>query len=104
MRCSFLRLAVALAICVSLVFSNPWFWTNAQSQRPKPEGHPRPGKPEGIFPDLEEAQQESSVQREPAPPIHSTIRSPKNPLNPWNGRRVHCQLLQLGCAAGAERQ
>ena len=74
MRCSSLRFALALTICLSIVFSNPWFWTQAQSPRPKREGHPRPGRPEGVFPDLEDVQQESNVEREPAPPIHSTIR------------------------------
>ncbi|HEX6045518.1 MAG TPA: DUF4214 domain-containing protein, partial [Pyrinomonadaceae bacterium] len=78
-----------IAICISLLFSaNPWFWSQAQNQRPKREGRPKPGKPEGEFPDLEEVQRESNVEREPAPPIPSTIRSPKVPLNPWNGRRV----------------
>ena len=75
-------------ICISFVFSNPWFWPQAQSQRPKREGRPRPGRPEGVFPDLEEVRRHSNVEREPAGPIHSTIRSPKSPLNPWNGRRV----------------
>ena len=75
-------------ICISLLFSNPWLWAHAQNQRPKREGRPRPGKPEGVFPDLEQVQRESNVAREPAGPIHSTIRSPKSPLNPWNGRRV----------------
>ncbi len=80
---------IAVLICLSLLFSNPWFWVvQGQGQRSKREGRPRPGKPEGVFPDLEEVQRERNVERQPAPPIHSTTRSPKNPLNPWNGRRV----------------
>jgi YD repeat-containing protein len=59
-----------------------------QGRGPDRQGQPKRGKPEGVFPDLEQVQQELNFQREPAPPIHSTTRSPKNPLNPWNGRRV----------------
>ena len=40
------------------------------------------------MPRLEDTQNESNVEREPAAPIPSTVRSPKVPLNPWNGRRV----------------
>lgn len=35
---------------------------------------PRPGKPEGEFPDLDEVKNESSIEREPPAPIPSTIR------------------------------
>jgi YD repeat-containing protein len=49
---------------------------------------PKPGKPEGTLPDLHEVQRESHLEREPLPPITSTVRSPKLPLQPWNGRRV----------------
>src|SRR6185369_16581862 len=49
---------------------------------------PHPGKPEGILPDLDEVQQESGLEREPPAPIPSTVRSSKNPLQPWNGQRV----------------
>lgn len=85
---SFLRITIGLTICISLLFSNPWLRLQAQNHSSKREGKPKPGKPEGAFPDLEEVQRESNVEREPASPIHSTIRSPRNPLNPWNGRRV----------------
>ena len=39
---------------------------------------PRPGKPEGTFPDLDEVQNESRLEREPPAPIPSTIRSQRN--------------------------
>jgi len=51
-----------------------------------PKGKPRPGKPEGVLPDLETIKKESGKEREAPPPIPSTIRSQKNPLQPWNGR------------------
>jgi len=51
-------------------------------------GHPRRRKPEGVLPDLEDVKNESAAEREPAPAIPSTIRSPRVPLQPWNGRRV----------------
>jgi len=91
MHCSSLRLALALTICLSILFSNSSFWTGgvvAQGQHSRREGRPRPGKPEGVFPDLDEVQHESNVEREAAAPIPSTMRSPKTALNPWNGRRV----------------
>lgn len=49
---------------------------------------PRPGKPEGTLPDLDEVQRESRLEREPPAPVHSTVRSAKIPQQPWNGRRV----------------
>ena len=70
MHYSSLRLALGLTISISLLFSNPWFWSvgaRAQGQRSTREGRPSPGKPEGVFPDLEEVQRGSNVEREPAP-------------------------------------
>ncbi|HEU4435460.1 MAG TPA: DUF4214 domain-containing protein, partial [Pyrinomonadaceae bacterium] len=61
---------------------------HGRHQSSKREGRPKPDKPEGSLPDLEGVQNESHVQREPAAPIPSTLRSPKVPLNPWNGKRV----------------
>jgi YD repeat-containing protein len=59
----------------------------AQGQA-KDGSRPRPGKPEGTLPNLEEVKRESQLEREPPAPIASTIRSPKVPQQPWNGRRV----------------
>lgn len=59
-----------------------------QSQSSNREGRPKPGKPEGSLPNLEDVQNESRLEREPAAPIPSTMRSPKIPLHPWNGKRV----------------
>ena len=61
MYSSSFRLALGLTICLSLVFSNPWLWVGGfvvqgQGQRSKREGRPKPGKPEGVFPDLEDVQ------------------------------------------------
>ena len=49
---------------------------------------PRPGKPEGTFPNVEDIQNESRLEREPPAPIPSTIRSQRNSGKPWDGRRV----------------
>jgi hypothetical protein len=49
---------------------------------------PRPGKPEGTFPDLDTVKSEPQLEREALPPIPSTIRSPKNSGKSWDGRRV----------------
>ena len=92
-RRSAIRIALTLTLCVSLlliqtaslVINVSAQGQNRSSQR---EGRPTPGKPEGNLPDLEAVQNESRTEREPAPPIPSTIRSPKVPFEPWNGRRV----------------
>jgi len=51
-------------------------------------GHPIPGAPEGELPDLEDVKRESHRVRPSQPPVPSSIRSPKVPLQPWDGRRV----------------
>ena len=68
--------------CVSLLVS-----AMGQGQSPR-NPPPRPGKPEGTFPNLEDMQRESLLEREPPGPIYSTIRSKKNSGKPWDGRRV----------------
>ena len=37
-----------IVICISLLLANPWFWTQAQNQRPRREGRPRPVEPAGL--------------------------------------------------------
>ncbi|HEU4870363.1 MAG TPA: hypothetical protein VFT08_05890 [Pyrinomonadaceae bacterium] len=92
-RRSALQIVVALTVCVLVPVQNVSFVVNtvsAQGQNgsPKREGRPTPGKPEASLQDMEDVQNESHIEREPASPIPSTIRSPKVPLQPWNGRRV----------------
>ena len=88
------QVILGLMVCASLLLGpNVTFVSDVasaqgQNQSSKREGRPRPGKPEGSLPDLEDVQNESHVEREPAAPIPSTLRSPKVPLNPWNGKRV----------------
>ena len=86
-----LRTAIALTICIALLplpGISPLVSGAAQGQGQGRKGKPKPGKPEGMLPDLEEVKNESQHEREPAPPVPSTLRSPKNPLQPWNGKRV----------------
>src|SRR3954453_9429299 len=59
-----------------------------QGRGPRTEPPPRPGKPEGELPDLDDVKHESSIEREPPAPIPSTIRSQRNSGKPWDGRRV----------------
>lgn len=89
-RNSTFRVAVVLAVCVALLLSSvPLSISDAAPAQGAGRGaRPRPGKPEGMFPDLAEIKKDANTTREPAPPIHSTMRSPKSPLQPWNGRRV----------------
>jgi YD repeat-containing protein len=91
-QCAALRIAIALVVGLALL-SNPVsivVLPVAQGQRERPErvGHPRPDKPEGELPNLDDVQNESQMEREPLHPIHSTIRSPRNASKPWDGRRL----------------
>jgi YD repeat-containing protein len=93
-RRSALRIVLPLTLCLSLLLvQNAWVVIKSvsaqgQNQSSNREGRPRPGKPEADLPDLEDIQNESTREREPEPPIPSTIRSPKVPLEPWDGKRV----------------
>lgn len=86
-----LRTVIAFTICfallpvpgVSQLISGV---AKGLSQERKPK--PKRGKPEGELPDLEDIKQESGIEREAAPPIPSTIHSPRNEGKPWDGRRV----------------
>ena len=83
------RLLVSLClICASLLIV-PLLVIEAAQERPRGRvGHAKPGKPEGVLPNLDEIRNEPPLEREPPPPIPSTIRSPKNAGKPWDGRRV----------------
>ena len=94
-RSSLLRIALVLFVglallpvpCLSMLVS-----ALAQGQSPgRGQGNgppPRPGKPEGTFPSVDDIQSESLIEREPPPPIPSTVRSQRNSGKPWDGRRV----------------
>src|SRR5215212_1873774 len=87
---SSLRIAIALLIGVALL-PVPWVsmlvsvMSQGHNQRSAP---PRQGKPEGTFPNLEDVQNESLIEREPPAPIPSILRSQRNSGKPWDGRRV----------------
>ncbi len=85
------RLPVSLClICASLLMV-PLLVIGAGQDQPRGArraGRPKPGKPEGVLPNLDEIQNESQLEREAPPPIPSTIRSQKNSGKPWDGRRV----------------
>jgi Domain of unknown function (DUF4214) len=84
------RVILVSILCITLLFSSVPFSTSEASphQSDKRAARPRPGKPEGVFPDLDEVKNESEIRREPEMPVPSTIRSPKNSIEPWNGKRV----------------
>lgn len=87
-----LRLILSFTICASLLWvpgvSLLSEASHGQGQSAGRDGRPRPRKPEGTLPDLEEVKKESKVEREAPPPIPSTMRSPKLSEKPWDGRRV----------------
>lgn len=83
---SSLRFALALLIGLALL-QVPWVailvtaMGQSQSRGPRTPP-PRPGKPEGTFPNLDDVKNESHLEREALPPIPSTIRSHKNSGKP----------------------
>ncbi len=80
------------------VFSARWLGLVAQSQG---NGvRPKPGAPDGEFPDLNEIRQRNT--RSPRAPreIPSILRSRRNPLKPWDGRRVGDPLPPFTGSAG----
>ena len=86
-----LRIVIALTICIALLpIPNISLLISgtAQGQREERKVKPRPGKPEGEFPDLEDAKHEALVEREAQPPIPSTIPSRRNSGKPWDGKKV----------------
>src|SRR5688572_4856016 len=100
-RGSGFRCVVAVAVSFSLLpFAIGWSITPPARGQSLEErvGKPRPGKPEGSWPNLDEVQREGDSARErqrtAPPPIPSTLRSPKVPLQPWNGRRVGDQIVR----------
>jgi YD repeat-containing protein len=89
---SSLRIVLVLLIGIALLpapFVSMLVSAMGQGQGRGPRtAPPRPGKPEGAFPDLDDVTNESSIEREPQAPIPSTIRSHRNSGKPWDGRRV----------------
>lgn len=104
---SSLRITLALLIgiallpapCVSMLVS-----AMGQGRSPRTEPPPRPGKPEGAFPDLDDVKNQSSIEREPPTPIPLTIRSQRNSGKPWDGRRVGDPPPRDSDQAGARGQ
>ena len=95
---STLRTALAFTIALSLVVSTVVWSVGVGAQGQTPErraGKPHREKPEGELPDLEEVQRESQVEREAPVAMPSALRSPKVPLEPWDGRRVGDPESQL---------
>jgi YD repeat-containing protein len=96
-RRSALRIAIALAICAALLplpSVASLVSEAAQGQSEDRKGRPRPGRPEGVLPNLEEVRNRSEVEAEAPPPIPSTMRSKRNEGKPWDGRRVGDPPLQ----------
>ncbi|HKU75499.1 MAG TPA: hypothetical protein VJR02_16420, partial [Pyrinomonadaceae bacterium] len=87
-----LRIILAFTVCASLsllpgvsLLSEA---SQGQGQSAGRDTRPRPRKPEGTLPDLEDVKKESDVKREAPPPIPSTMRAKRNEGKPWDGRRV----------------
>jgi len=103
---SALRIVFTLIICVSLFpVTNVALLvsTRAQQLGHGHSGRQRPGRPEGLWPNLDHVQNESMVEREAPPPIPSTMRSPRVPFEPWDGRRVGDPEPQRGVGHAAQR-
>jgi hypothetical protein len=84
---------LALTVLAALMYSLfspflPSVNSQVETHRDERKGTPRPGKPEGTFLSLGEIKNQQSVSRERMLPVPSTMRSPRMPLEPWDGRRV----------------
>jgi hypothetical protein len=80
-RYSSLRIPLALTICIALLLtpSVPSLVSSAaqgQGSDHARQKKPRPGKPKGLLPDLDEIQNESQIEREPALLITSRLYGP----------------------------
>jgi len=96
-RRSALRIGIALTICAALLpLSSVASLVSeaAQGQSQDRKGRPRPGRPEGDLPDLDEIRHQPQIDHEAPPPIPSTMRSKRNEGKPWDGRRVGDPPLQ----------
>ncbi|HEX6648430.1 MAG TPA: DUF4214 domain-containing protein, partial [Pyrinomonadaceae bacterium] len=84
-----LRTAIALTLCFALLpFPSVSLLISGAAQAQNHRGRPRPGRPDGVLPNLDEIREESQIEREAPPPVPSTIRAKKNEGKPWDGRRV----------------
>ena len=86
-----IRLVFILIICFGLLLPPNLSWLVrglAQGVGPTAAARPRPGPPEGMWPNLEDLKNESRLVREAPAPVPSAVRSLKNSGKPWDGRRV----------------
>jgi hypothetical protein len=86
-----LRLVFISIICCGLLLPANLSWLVsglAQSVGPTTAARPRPGAPEGTWPNLEDVKNESTLVREAPAPLPSAVRSLQNSGKPWDGRRV----------------
>jgi YD repeat-containing protein len=98
------RSALTILICISLLsLPGPQVSSTEASQAQSQHSQrPRRGRPEGTLLDLREVENESGFEREAPGPIPSTVRSPRVPLRPWDGRRVGDPETRKGADAGGE--
>ena len=87
------RIAIALTLCIALLPTHHIWLLATEAAQGHPEESeqktkPKPGKPEGMLPNLEDVRKEKQLERPSPPPIPSTIRSKRNTGKPWDGRRV----------------
>lgn len=87
------RIAIALTLCIALLPTHHIWLLATEAAQGHPEdseqkAKPKPGKPEGLFPKLDDVRKEKQLKREAPPPVPSTIRSKRNTGKPWDGRRV----------------
>ncbi len=65
-------------------FQSPLLLLQGRGSGPRPQ----PGPPEASLPNLDEARERDYPEPRAPEPIHSTVRSPRNPQETRNGRRV----------------
>jgi len=84
----------ALAGATQLIFAQVWFALTKQGQITAVQA--RPGRPEEELPNVSDARSRILPLPRAPLPLPSTIRSLRNPLVPWDGRRVGDPLPLLG--------
>ena len=93
-RNRYLRAALACGLSVALLLvstipalTQSEVTTQSRSQDNQRLGNPQPGRPEATLPDLELVRREGPKVRPVVEAVPSTMRSRKNAMQPWDGRK-----------------
>jgi hypothetical protein len=109
-RSGFFRMCTLLITIASVcgLFLPPGLRMRAQRNVTARMGNPRPGAPEGDFPNLDEVKRRPAETPRVRPELPSSIRSKRNPIEPWNKRfplpLPQVEEQQIGARPTAQQQ